>query len=81
MNNLKIFVLLGVFIGLLIGEFFPQLLTNGIESLQINFQGPFSDLRNLLALRFGFFGGLIGLVIGYIKQKSSFARKSGTSEK
>ena len=62
--------IIGLIIGLLIGEFIPGVFTNGLDSLASQFQGPFSELRNMLALRFGFFGALIGLFIGFIANKS-----------
>jgi len=58
---------IGLIAGVVLGEFFPRLIDNGISgAVGSALSGPFSDYRNELAFRYGAFGAALGAAIGVV---------------
>jgi len=56
---------IGLVAGVVIGEWFPRLFDSGVtNAFGSALQGPFSDYRNELAMKYGLFGAGIGAAIG-----------------
>jgi hypothetical protein len=70
MEKLRIVVsagVMGALTGAIIAEFFPRLFQAGVtEAVGTAINGVFSTYSNELALRYGFGGLVIGLVLGIV---------------
>jgi len=59
--------LVGLVLGVLMGEFFPDLFKNSFGQFAESFSQPFDGHRNHLAMRYGTIGAALGAVIGYLQ--------------
>lgn len=67
MNKIIVWGILGAIGGVFLGEFYPSLFSNGFwDSLGANMSQPFSPYRNHLAFQYGFWGVLLGVVVGFV---------------
>lgn len=66
---------IGALIGAVIAEVFPRLFNPGIaETVGSALNGVFSPYRNELALKYGFWGLLIGLAVGLVLSLTAGSR-------
>jgi hypothetical protein len=77
MKKIRICAAVGILTGFIIGEFFPRLFHQNIDSLGDDlFGGPFSQYRNHLALDYCLAGILIGALVGFIWDKLGSKERS-----